>query len=448
MDISFTYDKSTQCIITNTGVKCSVDNANTFTFENTKYVIYNYTTTLVKHKQNNLSVIENKYFDIPLCVEEKDGQESVIDIANVTQFQLQLLDKNGKQINVNSKLEDTFTRLKSNTIKRIAENGEAFNIDKNLKNVVDLLLNQIDNCDPQNMIKSLPVVTKLKKFYKPEEINVSTMLSDLTRYIIHHNTFSESIVDNRGLTIFPDIVFLLTLIGLLFNSRPIHVKGIPNLCSMNDLLNHNIIEMAYYIITMKLDKELFINERNKSATKIKKNLYQKYPILTKQRPLDVVIEQLGNNKAFKDDLDAVGINMYPYILLYSQSDKIRIKTVYREYKNSSVLENMGDQINWIHPDAFIEVLMKFSNAHSHDFCRYNTEIFATILSHFIVNTTDKPQIVRTRNKHNRYYDESDDDDEDDINDNTVKTPPKKVKINEITNTSSIEKTPVAEPMEY
>ncbi|UVX94876.1 P51 [Callinectes sapidus nudivirus] len=397
VQIDFIYDPSINAIEIN-GEKLPINGLNEFVYNNVTYVLYNYTTTLVKHTKNALSIIDTKYFDIPLIIEKKRGELSVHDIANITQYQLKLSDTSGNVLGSKEHLSQTLSRLKDDTVKSFTDNNN-FNIDPNLKQIVDLLLNQINNCDPQSMIKSLPQVTKINKIYDHETISTSTLLGDLVKYIAYHNTYHDSIVNNRGLTIFPDIVFMLAQISLLMHSAPVKIKNTVNLCSISDLLVHGIIEMAYNILVMRICYELFIMERNEHAKSIKHKLYVQFPILAKQKTIEE-LSPLMYDPTFRSACEKTGIEMIPFILLYNQSDKMRIKTIYSECKNNKMIEEHC-KIKWISPDLFIELIQNYNNSLSEDYNRHNTDLFVKLIAHFVADGNIEKLATSLQQPHNQ-----------------------------------------------
>lgn len=352
-----------------------------FTYLNTEYILYNYTTTLVKHSKAGFGEMDVKYFDQMLVLEKTQCIAAINDLANVTQFQLEISSNNKQKLGSHTALVDTLNKIKDNVINSI--NNNKFNFDPSLKQIIEIMISQIKDCDPQSMIKSLPSITKISKEY---DVNtpMTIIISDLIKYIVYHNTFHEAIVNNRGLSVFPDTVFLLTLISVLMNSYSVNIPGSINLCNLQDLLIHSVIEMAYNIITMRLDRELFVHERSLSAKEMKLKYYRNFQILTKNKSIDEVLYVLNTDTKFDKMVKEESVTMYPYIALYTQSDKNRIKICYTECsKNKEIEKTCNNKISWLSPDKFIETLYNFSLSHSKEYSRYNTDLFTEIISKFI-----------------------------------------------------------------
>ncbi|QBB28622.1 P51 [Homarus gammarus nudivirus] len=382
-EIKFALDINKKEVRTSNGITCQLNDCNEFEYNGKLYVVYNFTTTLVKHKQNSLSEIQTQYFNQPLFIEKELAQLAIHDIANITQFQLDLSDETGLRLGGDSaSLVKTLKRIKDDTFETVSQDNLGKSLDQNLKQVVQLLVSRVNDYNPEKMIQSLPTTNKLKKMY-PKNTTTSALLEDLIKYVVFHNNFHEAIVDNRGLTIFPDTIFLLAVISILMKSHDLSITGLVNLSTIRDLVIHCVIDIAYSIITMRLDYELFIKERNVAAKGIKTKFYQKFPTLAKAKSLEA-LGGVSSGTKIREFASKFSVDMYPYIMLYGQPDKIRIKTIYSECRTNKSIEQACQQsINWLHPDVFITKLQEFSNLHSSDFCRYDTEMFIQIISTFI-----------------------------------------------------------------
>lgn len=355
-----------------------------FIYKDKQYILYKFTTTLVKHQPNGLGSLDTKYFDQLLVIEQDKGKTAVLDIANVTQYQLEIGTKNGTRIGDPNGLMQTLEKIKNNIMENI-HNGTATNLDNSLKQIVQMLVGQLKNFNVSSMIKSLPHVVKIKKLYE-DTTPCSVILSDLLKYIAYHNTLHDCIVNNRGLSCYPDTIFLLTQINLLMMSHPVKVKNDIIFSTIHSLVIHQVIEIAYNIIVMRLDRELFIKERNQSAKEIKLRFYSLFPILTRTNiTVEEILSTVNRDPKFMRMIEEESVQMNPFIALYRQSDKCRIKTCYSECRKNKEIEKTCDsKINWLHPDNFISILQNFATQHSNDYCRYDTDLFLDIIKQFII----------------------------------------------------------------
>ena len=82
-------------VITIDDTDYKVDQNREFKINEESYTIFDFTTTLVKHKKGQLSDIETKYFDVPFIIKKDDAIKIITDIANLTQFQLQISNSKG-----------------------------------------------------------------------------------------------------------------------------------------------------------------------------------------------------------------------------------------------------------------------------------------------------------------------------------------------------------------
>lgn len=389
-DLTFVYNNTTGVIKVDNQVIQIKDGV--FVYNNKEYVLYNYTTTLIKHDKAGFGAMDTKYFDHPLVIEKQKCIESIEDLSNVSQFQLEIVYDNRK-IATPAGLLKTLEKIKKDIIENINE-GTINKIDDGLKQIVNVLLSQIKNYNAEDMVKSLPTITKINKQY-PKETSLSTIISDLIRYMIYHNTFHDCIINNRSLSVYPDTIFLLTLISILMKSQNIVYDESVTFCNIQDLLIHNVIESAYNIIVMRLDREMFVNERNSTAKEIKMKYYRSFPVLNKNLSFGDTIYHLNNNPKFEKMIQEESVIMYPYIALYKLGDKTRVRICYDEFRRNKDIEKTCEQkIQWLHSDKFITLLQDFSVSHSNDYSRYNTDLFIDILSNFIVkpSTEEKMQI--------------------------------------------------------
>lgn len=387
MAANFIYDSKTNTIVTEDKSSFPVTENFTFQIGDVDYTLYNFTTTLVKHEKCGFGDMSYRYFDHMLAMETSKIIECVGDLANVTQYQLSIQVDN-KTLGTKDTLINTLEKIKNNILYCI--NNENLQINPEMKHVIDFLISHIKDYNPQNMINNLPHTTKISRNY-PLNTPPREMLSDLIRYVCYHNTFHENLVNNRGLTCFPDTIFLLTVINVLMNSITVTIPPM-NLTSLQDLLIHHVIETAYNIGMMKLDRELFIHERNDTAKEIKKLFYSTFPILGKAVSVQEKLQAITRNPKYEKLLSEQPVQMDPYILMYTLSDKQRVKLCYSEFmKNKSVIENLNQKINWMDPDKFIQTMQHFSEKHSHSYSRYDKDLFTTVITQFL--TVDTTQVV-------------------------------------------------------
>lgn len=394
-DFSFLLNLTTGTVTSDTDVnglyKVPISEKKVFLYNKESYLLYNFTTTLVKHKNAGFGDMETKYFDHILAMKEDEAIKILENLVNVLQNQV-CVTIGEKELEVEASLEDTIEAIKETVLLKLHENR--VNIDGNFKQVVEILVNQLKEYKPQDMLNSLPEMTKLNLRY-PENVNSSQIISDLIKYIVFHNTFHDSIINNRSISVFPDTVFLLALVCVIMGSFNVKVVEQINFTNLHDLLIHCIIEAIYNLVTMRLDRELFIMERNENATAIKKKYYNNFPILKKNKPVDELFALLNNDSKFMKAIELESVKMFPFIALYSLSDKQRVKICYTKCsKNPDFEKAYNNKIKWIQPEKFISLLEDFSKHHSTDFSRYDTNLFIDIVEHFIgkVTTTEEEEM--------------------------------------------------------
>ncbi len=383
-DFAFVYDPQRRIVSDGNvaGVSAKVNENNTFIYGGNAYVLFNFTTTLVRHRNAGFGDMEIKYFDHMLALSVDDAEKATTNLANILQNQIQI-NIGSRKMSVPNTLVETIESIKQTVLSKLEENR--MNMDNNFKQVVEMLLVQLKEYNPQDMINSLPEMKKLNMEY-PENTHTYIVLQDMIKYIIYHNTFHESIVNNRNLSVFPDTVFLLAIVSVLMDAYNVKMANAINFTNVQDLLIHCIIEAIYSMITMRLDRELFILERNEAATAIKRRYYNTFPILKKNKSIDEVLHALNNDPKFLKMLESDSIKMFPFIALYSQSDKQRVKICYSKCsKNKELDEAYENRINWVAPDKFIALLEDFSSHHYHDFARYDTNLFIKLVENFINN---------------------------------------------------------------
>lgn len=357
-----------------------------FTFDGVEYLLYDYTTTLIKHNKNGFGDLETKYFDHLFVIRKEDAIAMIEDLINVTQFQLAITVENNLY-GTTDDLVNTLQKMK-NSIKKTIEDNKHYYADNGLGPVLEILMSQVENYEPDQMIKSLPK-SAVRISVDFQTRNYREILSTLIKYVTFHNTFHDTVVDNRGLTVFPDTVFLLAIINCMMSSYNVALHDVISFSSKQDILIHTVIESVYNLIVMRIDRELFINERNTTAKELKNKYFVQFPVLKSQN-WSTKAGALQYDSKFMDMCKAESIDIYPYIMLYSMSDKNRVKFMYQEIsKNKEIQERCGQQINWVNTDKFISLLQKFSLDHSRDFCRYDPEMFSSIISQFIVATTSE-----------------------------------------------------------
>lgn len=397
MSFCIDYDLNT-VLVNNTNSYKIVDNE--FTHEDKTYTIFNFTTTLVKHKQNSVSESQTQYFDVPLIMEKEKAIQIVKDIANISQYQLSLSDKMGNVLGNKDDLVKTLDRIKDQILDELQNHDNSVDLNENFKEIVRMIFTYAKNYNADDMIKSLAAANVSKFSIVYDEINISKILGDLTKYISYHNTYHEQLINKRGFTIYPDALFMIIIINTLMSSTLPTLKGSINMNSIESMLLHALIEMMVSITTMKLDKEMFINERNHEATKIKRRYFSKFPTL-KNGDVEQIKFALNSNKAFKEMLESESISLYPFIMFYGQPDKVRITQCYEACKAGTANENIKNQINWIAPSKFYDLLVDFCNKHSDEFSRYDSQSFETLISTFSINGTK--QIISSAEVENMEY---------------------------------------------
>ncbi|UOT91782.1 P51 [Aratus pisonii nudivirus] len=382
---SFLYNPDKKLIQTEKA-SSQVNDEGKFIYNGKIYTLVNFTTTLVKHSKKGFGDMEVKYFDHLVVMEEECCKQGVIDLANILQYQLEVgCDTSNETIGSKDQLIDTLNRNRYKIIHNIENNDSNLNLNDNLKEIIKMLVEQVKQFDSNKMIDSLPKLPKLKRIFKRTTPN-NVILEELIKYIIKHNTFDDSVVNYRGLTIYPDTLFILILIGVMLDFHNVNIVNMVNFCTIQDLLIHMVIEMVYNVITMKIDRELFVLERNSMAKEIKHRYYFKFPELKKENYHEV-LALLDKNQKFKNMLEKESINMFPYIALYGQSDKKRVEFYYIQCsKNKELKESYENKIRFLDPKVFINLLQEFSISHSKDFERYNTELFISLISNFMITT--------------------------------------------------------------
>ncbi|UVT30820.1 hypothetical protein PvNV_016 [Penaeus vannamei nudivirus] len=390
--MEFEIDTSVNTVLVNNEFSYPIVE-NEFTHKGISYIIFNYTTTLVKHKKNSISELETKYFDVPMVMDKDKALELIKDIANIAQYQLSVnvTDANGVQTKLGSKdgLIETLDRIKNRITKEVKEQETEHATDENFQMIIKLIFSYLNHCEPKDLMKSLNAANVSQyNIYYAKGVTLSTILSELLKYISYHNTFNEVLIDKRGFSNYNDAAFVILVINTLMSATLPKIKGQLQLNTINDMLLHVLIEMMYSITTMRLDNEMFIKERNLEAAKIKNKYFARFPSLKSNNK--TALQMLAQNTDFKEMIEKENIMLYPFILFYNQSDKDRITSCYDIFKDNkdSIKQFVGESelgtINWISSSKFYELLLDFTGKHTTDFSRYDTESFKELICTFIV----------------------------------------------------------------
>ncbi len=373
----FTFDEINNSIITKDGVIYPINNRE-FIHDGIEYVIYHHTTTLVKHKLNDINNIETKYFGIPLIIRKDKALEHIQDFASIAKNQLEIAGYEP------GSLEATLNKIKKQMMIRLDEG--ALSLPSDFKQLITFLFEYMENFNFQDICKNLNA-SKLVKLTITEygnETPYGKILSDFSKYMSHHNTFNDSIINNRGFTIYVDVLFMIVTINMLMTSEVALIAGeLSSVNSIEDMLLHGLIEMMISIIIMRVDYEMFIMGRNKIATEIVKKYYRQYQIL-RNPDINIVMANLQNNEKFLKDIEGEGIQLYPFIMYYNKSNKLRITQCYNMCKEANQNnKSLQKNIRWVSSEQFYNMLLEFSNKHIHNYMRYDMNSFTDMINQLL-----------------------------------------------------------------
>ncbi|UHB41743.1 P51 [Macrobrachium rosenbergii nudivirus] len=375
--------------ITIDGKKYTLVN-NQFTHENENYTLYNFTTSMVKHKKNSLSETETKYFDNPMIIPNRYLKDNVEDIINIAHYQLSLSFPNKHICGTDSGMVNAISRMKENINKTLIESES---INSVFKNVLTTLFDYIKNINLNKFIANLPNITKFDIKYN-DTVENSKVFADLIKYMVLHNNLDDHLINNRSMCLLTDILFFIMLINILLQSISVKTANHMNLSSNTTLILHLIIEFVYNLITMKIDKEMFINQKNEQAKSLILRYFNKYPILSSGKSFDEKMMVLSNDQKFMDEIKTEMVDLYPYIIFYTLADKQRIKLYYKSIKESQMKNKINldtiKNVNWIPDSEYIVMLQDFANKHSDMFVRYDIDAFTSFINKFInINTINE-----------------------------------------------------------
>lgn len=382
-DFAFMYNPQSRIItIRNnnwTGTYVNADHE--FLYNGESFMLVNLTTTLVKHATAGFGDLEVKYFDYLVAMRKDDAIKNKTNLINALQNNIQVT-KGTEPLLATQDLSKTIELIKSRILQKL-QAGES-QIQTNIRQGLQILISRVKDFKMQEMVNSLPNTTKIDLNY-PGNTSDSTIISDLAKYIMYHNNYHPSTVNNRMLCTIPDTVFLLTLVDLLMDTYTVRWSDGVNLTTTQDIMVHTIIEALFNMMTMRIDRELFVQERNEAAKKIKRRYYTNFPILTKNKSIDELLFYLNNDTKFMKEIESESVKLFPFIALYGLSDKQRVATCYNKCRNNKEVNDACDnRINWLSTDKFIQLLQQFSIEHSQDFMRYDTDLFVKLVENFIV----------------------------------------------------------------
>nr|WOZ57608.1 P51 [Menippe mercenaria nudivirus] len=374
------------------GTIARVGRDGTFLFGTEKYVMFNYTTTLVKHGKTGFGDLDVKYFNHPMILPYEDFKISIVHLTNVLRNQI-IVTVGDKPLETLCSLDESIEAIKNTIVAKL--NNNKLSMSNQITRIVEMVVNQIKDYKPQDMVNSLPDTNKIDCKYNSDTPE-KTILEDLIKYVVYHNNYHESIVENRGLSVLPDTIFLLTLISVILNAHNVTIVTEVSNTGLSEILIHVIIEEIFNIITMRLDKVMFIEERNSTARALKKKYYTNFPILqNKNTCTEAILKILQNNPQFMKQIEKESVQLFPYIALYSLSDKQRIKLLYTTFNNNNVNNAFNADINWLTPDDFITALSNFSKQHSDTYSRYDTNSFMEIVEKFITLSSQENILKHT-----------------------------------------------------
>lgn len=354
------------------GVPCQLDANQTFQYNGVAYVMFQNTLTLRQH--TSFSEFTTQKFKTPFIIGVAVAEEIIKDIINISSYNLNVINSLTNESMITRSLPDTFIKIK-NSLVSLSTTSDVPMEDahgQTLSKTLQLLTNICDSISSEDILNGIfaSQASQLTVKLNPT-LPVGDVLSQFIEYIVNYVCFDDAIIQMRGLNSSLDLFYSVIYVIMLYESF------IPTdlFTTTTDLIMQTLIQIIYDGVTDRTSAELFIRERNETATALKRKYFAQYKFLLASEINNVELK----NSDIMSKVQQESITLMPYLLTFSMSDHQRVCFLYNHFYENRKELPIALSAKWLGYEQLFNYLALIWKPTVRCPSRYDTDAFLTII---------------------------------------------------------------------